>query len=185
MKKFATVVVCVSVVFGAFPTLAEGFSQIVSKEEDVTGSVLDALLNCLSRPSVDEIKEKAEAGDAESQFNLGSMYSQGNEVKQDYFEAFKWWNKAAEQGYVGAQSNLGFMYDNGRGVKQNYYEAFKWYRKAAEQNFADAQYNLGFMYENGEGVSKDYKEAAKWYRKAAQQGDSDAQNALKRLGVTW
>ncbi|HHF3780583.1 TPA: tetratricopeptide repeat protein, partial [Haemophilus influenzae] len=61
----------------------------------------------------------AEQGNASVQFNLGLMYSKGQGVKQDDFEAVKWYRKAAEQGHAKAQYNLGNMYANGRGVKQD------------------------------------------------------------------
>lgn len=47
------------------------------------------------------------------------MHEKGYGVKQDYFEAFKWYQKAAKQGYAKAQYNLGHMYYQGYGVKQN------------------------------------------------------------------
>ena len=48
----------------------------------------------------EEIKAKAEAGDADAQFNLGVMYRKGQGMEQDYKEAFKWWKKAADQGHA-------------------------------------------------------------------------------------
>ena len=44
----------------------------------------------------------AEQGDAESQLKLGSMYSRGKGVPQDYGEAVRWYRKSAEQGYAKA-----------------------------------------------------------------------------------
>ena len=116
--------------------------------------------------------------DAEVQFNLGLMYSEGQGVKQDYFKAFEWWQKAADQGYASAQFNLGVMYANGQGVKQDYFKAFEWYQKAAEQGYAKAQHNLGYMYDNGQGVKQDYFKAVEWYQKAAELGDALAQYNL-------
>ena len=124
------------------------------------------------------LRKQAEAGDANAQFNIGSMYENGLGVKQDYAEAAKWYRKAAERGEARAQYNLGIMNQNGWGVPQDPTEAVKWYRKAAMQGVASAQYNLGFMYFNGQGVPQNYAEAAKWYRKAAEQGDVDATRIL-------
>ena len=117
----------------------------------------------------------AEQGDAAAQFNLGAMYDEGEGVKQDEYEAVKWYRKAAEQGYAMAQYNLGVAYMEGRGVPKDDSEAVKWYRKAAEQGLGDAQCNLGLMHEYGRGVKQDDSEAVKWFRKAAEQGDVDAQ----------
>ncbi|HHF4137034.1 TPA: tetratricopeptide repeat protein, partial [Haemophilus influenzae] len=55
----------------------------------------------------------AEQGYAKAQFNLGVMYAKGQGVKQDDFEAVKWFRKAAEQGYAEAKFNLGHMYSKG------------------------------------------------------------------------
>ena len=57
----------------------------------------------------------AEQGDANSQYNLGLMYSRGEGVKQDDVEAAKWFRKAAEQGEAEAQFKLAMMYEFGRG----------------------------------------------------------------------
>src|SRR6266487_1312563 len=127
---------------------------------------------------IEEVKAKAEAGDAESEVELGLRYTNGEGVAKDQVEAVKWFRKAAEQNLALAQKNLGICYDKGEGVAKDQVEAVKWFRKAAEQNFADAQYNLGVCYEHGEGVAKDPVEAVKWYRKAAEQNLAEAQHSL-------
>ena len=109
-----------------------------------------------------------------AQSNIGLCYEYGRGVNQDYYEAVKWYRKAAEQGHAGAQNLLGVCYIKGQGVTQDYYEAVKWYRKAAEQGNADAQNNLGVRYAEGQGVTQDYYEAVKWCRKAAEQGNANA-----------
>ncbi|MCL2389947.1 MAG: hypothetical protein FWD54_03535 [Endomicrobia bacterium] len=153
----------------------------------------------------EQIKKSAEEGNAESQFKLAEMYYRGQDVKQDYAEAVKLYQKAADQGHKEAkkivdaihfeqtkktteesqiklakenQIKLAAMYYYGIGVNQDYAEAAIWYGKAAEQGIADAQYALGGMYYDGRGVEQDYAEAVIWYRKAAEQGIADAQYAL-------
>ena len=123
-------------------------------------------------------RKEAEQGNADAQFTLGEMYSEGKGVKQDYAEAFKWWSKAAEQGNTRAQAQLGWMYSGGKGVKQDYAEAFKWWSKAAEQGYGYAQFNLGLMYASGEGVPQDPTKAFEWMQKAAEQGNAFAQENL-------
>ena len=128
--------------------------------------------------SIEAIRTRANAGDAEAQFNLGVMYDAGLGVPQDLVEAVAWYRQAAEQGDADAQYNLGVAYANGLGVPQDLVEAVAWCRQAAEQGYADAQYNLGLMYANGEGVPQDAVEAVAWYRQAAEQGDVGAQYNL-------
>jgi hypothetical protein len=124
------------------------------------------------------IKAKAEAGDPNSEFQLGLAYANGQGVAKDLAEAVKWYRKAAEQNFAPAQTSLGYCYEGGIGVAKDDVEAVKWFRKAAEQNFAPAQSDLGARYCNGVGVAKDYVEGYKWLRKAAEQNFADAQNNL-------
>ena len=66
---------------------------------------------------------RAEAGHAESQFNLGDAYATGREVPQDDAEAVRWYRLVADQGDADAQTNLGIMYGSGQGVRQDNAEA--------------------------------------------------------------
>ena len=75
----------------------------------------------------------AEQGNAEAQLMLGVMYARGIGVKQDDFEAVKWYRKAAEQGDADAQAILGFLYLLGeRGVQVNKSLAKEWFGKACD-----------------------------------------------------
>ena len=116
--------------------------------------------------------------DAETLYNIGLRYYNGDRVAQDYAKAVDCFRQAAEQGYAAAQNNLGIFYEYGLGVTKDYAQAVSWYRKAAEQGHATAQNNLGYCYQHGQGVTKDYTQAADWYRKAAEQGHATAQNNL-------
>src|SRR5450759_3597993 len=62
------------------------------------------------------LQQKAEQGDAEAQFNLGVMYTNGYGVWQDYAQAAAWFLKAAEHGDAMAQIALGYAYAKGQGV---------------------------------------------------------------------
>jgi TPR repeat protein len=118
----------------------------------------------------DELKKKAQAGDADAQYALGYFYFNGWDVSPDYVEAVKWFRKATEQGHDKAQSCLGLCYYWGKGVPRDYSEAVKWLRRPAEQGEPAAQGLLASCYLNGLGVSKDAVEAVRWFRRAAEQG---------------
>ena len=113
----------------------------------------------------------AEQGDAKAQLILGAMYGDGRGVKQDYFEAVKWYRQAAEQGHADAQANLGSAYTAGRGVRQDYTEAVKWFKKAAENGSKDGQFKLGMSYLIGVGIQKDRTLAKEWLGKACNNGE--------------
>lgn len=123
----------------------------------------------------------ANQGNAIAQFNLGTLYENGEGVSQDYSKAFEWYQKAANQGNVDAQFNLGSMYYNGNGVGQNYKKALEWWQKAANHGDSDAQYWLGNLYENGEGITQDFDKSFELFRKAANQGHAEAQYALGKI----
>jgi hypothetical protein len=68
---------------------------------------------------IEEVKAKAEAGDAKSQVELGFRYKQGKGVEKDQAEAVKWYRKAAEQNFAEAQFSLGVCYAHGEGVAKD------------------------------------------------------------------
>lgn len=70
----------------------------------------------------------------------------GEEVLQDYFEAVRWFRKAAEQGNADAQYYLGCCFEHGKGVPQDYSEAVRWYQTAAAQGNVDAIKALQRLY---------------------------------------
>jgi hypothetical protein len=84
-----------------------------------------------------ELKNKALAGDTDAQFYLGQLYRKGEEgVPQDYQEAVKWFKKAAEHGYVGGgiQIVLATMYHEGKGgIPKDNVKAYMWLSLAASQ----------------------------------------------------
>ena len=120
----------------------------------------------------------AQRGDAAAEEMLGTMYSMGHGVPQDYNKAFQLCRKSAEQGNVKAQYDVGMMYELGHGVQQDYLEALHWYRQAANGNNADAQCSIGSMYYHGRGVQQDLDKAYSWYRRAAYQGLARAEYDL-------
>jgi TPR repeat protein len=88
---------------------------------------------------IEEVKAKAEAGDAESQMELGLRYARGEGVAKDQVEAVKWYRKAAEQNDSDAQYNLGRCYVRGLGVAEDVVEGYKWLLLGARQGDEDAK----------------------------------------------
>ena len=77
-------------------------------------------------PSLDQIRQSADQGDASAQFTLGTRYATGEDVPQDFGIAARWFQQAAEQGLVIAQDTLGNYYWAGRGVAKNITQAYYW-----------------------------------------------------------
>lgn len=142
--------------------LAAGIT-VEDTEEDVTRyRKLAEQGNTIAKKQSDELNKKgikasdtedvvvryrtlAEQGDADAQNNLAYCYYEGEGVKKDVKEAFKWYSKAAEQGLAKAQNNLGEMYLYGEGTEKDLDQARKWFRKAADQGHAEAKRNLENM----------------------------------------
>ena len=117
--------------------------------------------------ALNKLRPSAEQGHARAQFNLGTMYLNGDGVLQDDNEAVKWYKLSSEQGNAEAQTNLGQLYHNGQGVARDDREAVKLYKLAAEQKNGVAQAKLGTMYHKGIGTPQDYVLAYVWYNLAA------------------
>jgi TPR repeat protein len=141
------------------------------------------------RRQFEEVKARADGGEAQAQLDLGMLYASGTWVGKDLKRAAKWHRKAAEQGLPRAQYQLGLDYAAGEGVKTDTATAVAWFRRAAEQDLAEAQFSLGLCYANGRGVNPNAVEAVSWFRKAAARGYADAEaelgnSYLQGTGVT-
>jgi clan AA aspartic protease (TIGR02281 family) len=90
-------------------------------------------------------QQLADKGSAIAQFNVGTMYANGQGVAQNYAEAAKWYGLAANQGSADAQHNLALLYANGQGVRQNYVLAYKWFSLAAAQGSTEAVKGLDLI----------------------------------------
>ena len=120
------------------------------------------VLNVAWADEISDLKQKAENGDAEAQFELGMRYEFGDGVEKAPAKAEEWFQKAAEQEWTIAQS-----------VEDT--------QKLAELGIAIDQYELGLCCMDGLGVERDLAKAKEWFKKAADQGCEDAKKALKKL----
>ena len=78
----------------------------------------------------EDLRTRAEAGDAAAQYNLGVHYATGRGVDRDVAEAVRWYRLAAEQGCAKAQHTLGVMYRNGEAIEQDPVVAYMWFTLA-------------------------------------------------------
>lgn len=124
---------------------------------------------------------KANDGDAISQYQLGLMYYQGNEIPQDLDQAIQWFEKATSQNLDIAQYTLGVFYEKGEDIPQDEKKAVELFTHAASQGMAEAQYKLGLRYLNGIGVGQDDVSAYAWLTLARQQGIAPSDDPLMFL----
>ncbi|RCK78856.1 MAG: hypothetical protein OZSIB_1006 [Candidatus Ozemobacter sibiricus] len=116
-------------------------------------------------------------GNAEAQYQLGTLYHFGRQATRDFTEAARWYRLAAQQGHSMAQYQLGAL-----AFAQNRFpEAVDWLQKSAAQGNPLAQYNLGILYMTGRGVERRRDEAERLLRRVAEKGGVLAQAQLAGL----
>lgn len=117
---------------------------------------------------------QADNGDSEAQLLAGDLYAFGESgVKQDYMQAFKWYERSALQGNAVAQYNLGVILLVGHHDKESKQYGVRMLRAAADSDIPLAQFNLGVAHAQGHGVKKDHAAAKLWFDKACKNGIKD------------
>ncbi|MBO9463905.1 sel1 repeat family protein [Tropicibacter sp. R15_0] len=128
-----------------------------------------------------QLRQAAEAGDAQAQYKLAILLHEGNEVLQDFSEAAKWLQRAADQGLPEAENRLGQMYHSGIGVAKDRAQALIWLSKAAAEGNENFLYDYGLALEHGASGDADLALAAEQYGKAMEKGHVDAAVSLAVL----
>ena len=129
---------------------------------------------------------KAYEGDAEMQYLIFSLYSEGKDgIAKNDNEALKWLLASANSGYTKAETKLYYVYKDGLySAPESFIKAEQWLRKAADHDDADALCELGSNVLLGrEGFKRDFKEGRKWLRKAVIQKSVEANLLLRFLYV--
>ena len=114
---------------------------------------------------------KAKKGDPQSQHELAFEYWSGENLKQDFSEAMKWWKLSASNGFGKAYFNLGSMYYNGDGVPANYKKAYYYLNLSIKKKHPYQGTSYMFLgskfYLDGNYVKKNYKKGIKYLEIAA------------------
>jgi TPR repeat protein len=116
--------------------------------------------------SLQELQQRAQAGNAEAEFELGARYASGEDVAQDYAQAVKWFTLAANGGQVLAAATLGAYYWAGRGVAQDDVSAYMWSAIAKEGGDEASKYRLTILRARmtAAQISQAEQRAASWRR---------------------
>jgi len=109
----------------------------------------------------------ADAGNAEAQFIIGSLYKSGLGIIKDENKAFQYIKKAALQDHLYATCELGVLYKDGIGCELNFDKAIQWFEKAEALGNSKGSYSIGYMYFKGLGsVEQNYRKAIEWFQKS-------------------
>jgi TPR repeat protein len=134
---------------------------------------------CIGVAADPDLKAKAEAGDANAQYEVGSQLLRTKGYDKD--ELLNWWKQSADNGYWEAQVRMGIYYSDAK----KHELAKKYTRMAAEQGSIDGMNNLAYMERGGTGLPANNIEALKWYRIAEMLGMQKSVNVeyvKKQLG---
>ena len=130
--------------------------------------------------NIRDLEQKAKAGSAAAQCDLGICYLDGIDVDVDYNEAFRLLSAAAAQGASRAVLNLARMHAKGLGMPVDVQEAIRHYEAVGRVEIL-AAIELGRIYSQGLGVTRDSEKAANWYRVAATLGDAGSDEIREAL----
>jgi localization factor PodJL len=117
----------------------------------------------------------AQKGDPSAEFEVAARFAEGKGVKQDFKQAYHWYNRSASRGFAPAQYRLGTLYERGIATKADLGKARAWYKRAADQGNVKAMHNLAVLSAGREQGSPDYVTAAQWFTQAAERGLPDSQ----------
>ncbi|MGB4560042.1 MAG: hypothetical protein WBI20_15120 [Burkholderiaceae bacterium] len=129
------------------------------------------------------LKKGADAGDSDSQIDLGLAYIRGKMVTRDGEKAHNLFHLASLQESALGAYLLGLTYENGDGTEKDLVKAFECFHRAAKAGSGNGKYKLGMAYLWGYGIEEDVPAAVKWLKQAADEGHDDAQAILGKLFV--
>jgi len=113
------------------------------------------------------LKEKADAGDAEAQYQTAICYNDGVGTEQSFDQFKKYIYLSAEQGHDLAQTLIGRAFEGGgSGFPIDLEKAVYYYKMAAENDDPFSKTLLAYFYENGICVEKSLAKAIELYRSA-------------------
>src|SRR4051794_38712804 len=115
--------------------------------------------------SIETLRARAEAGDAEAQNDLGRRLATAGSRA----EAERWFRCAADQGLAKAKHNLGVLHWQDQEGSQ---EAIAWLHAAAQDGWLPSIHLLGILLEQ----RGDSETARRYYLTAARRGHADSQN---------
>jgi uncharacterized protein len=113
------------------------------------------------------VKQAAEMGNPEAEYNFGICYQQGIEVTMSDSIANVWFLKAAMHGSKNGQFKVAYSYALGRGLPKNDKQALYWSLKCAEQNDPECMFNVISCYLNGTGTNQSVDSMMLWAARLA------------------
>jgi uncharacterized protein len=127
------------------------------------------------KEGVDWLKKSSKNGYPNASAVLGNI----DYKKNNFEDAFKWYQLGADQGSRSAQINMAHLMQKGLGTKRNESEAFRLLILLSEKGYAEAQVQISSIYAFGVKEEQiDNKKAFFWAKKAVNQNNPRAQDLM-------
>ena len=121
----------------------------------------------------------ADAGAADSQYELAKLYEKGLGVAADPAKALALYQAAADQGLADAVNDLGFLYyQGGLGVDPDQTKALDYFRRAADLRQPEAMFNYAGLIDEGQVAGAGPEDAAKYLYSALRSGSDQVLTQL-------
>lgn len=131
-----------------------------------------------------EVLSRAQAGQAESFYQAGVLYEQGQGTVADAQQAAQWYRKAAADGNLQAARQLAHLYIAGKLPAQDAQEGFVYLQWAARGGDGPAQKELARLHHQGAGgAAKNEAASLFWCMYAALQQNEECINQVKQAQV--
>lgn len=130
-------------------------------------------MNARQQVTINELKQRAEAGDANAQYALAGLLSSA----QAKAESDQWLQAAADQGHGDALYTLATRRLDSAGAE----EAARQLAQAAQAGSTPAQRLLGVLYAEGFGVDQDWEAAVSHVMETARAGNPPAMREIAML----
>ena len=120
-----------------------------------------------AEPTIGELRQAAEQGDAAARCDLGVRLLHGSGVDRDMEEGVKWILASAEDGHPAGRTWLGRLYREGLVVPFDADAAFRESLEAAGDDYPAAQFAVAECYRLGIGTLPQHEKGDLWYKRAA------------------
>ena len=105
-------------------------------------TVTPAFAAVSSPEEFEQLKQRAEGGDAAAMAEVGNCYYLGNyngNVTRDFTQALAWFLRAAQAGDTSVYMNIANIYEKGSAGERSFDKAYDWFRRAAELGSKEAE----------------------------------------------
>ena len=129
--------------------------------------------------AVEFLTKAADAGAADSQYELAKLYEKGLGVPADPVKALALYRAAADQGLADAVNDLGFLYyQGGLGIDPDQATALEYFKKAADLRQPEAMFNYAGLIDEGQVPGAGPEDAAKYLYSALRSGSEQVLTQL-------